>query len=93
MRFRILPKIHDFSDAKGNVYHPGDTVELPEEQYLGLPWLEPVEDMPIKVEAEAPPPEINASSRVESVEEAPPERRRRRGTPEIGKIEPTPTDQ
>ena len=79
MRFRILPKIHDFSDAKGNVYHPGDTVELPEEQYLGLPWLEPVEEKPIKVEAEAPSPEaIVAPSPSEPAEEAQPERRRAR---------------
>ena len=77
MRFRILPKIHDFSDAKGNVYHPGDTVELPEEQYLGLPWLEPVEEKPIKVETEAPPPEeIAIPMPAEPAEEAQPERRR-----------------
>ena len=46
LRFRILAKIHDFTDAKGNVYHLGDSVELPEEQYLGLPWLEPIENKP-----------------------------------------------
>jgi len=46
LRFKILPKIHDFSDAQGNVYRPGDTVELPEEKYLGLNWLEPIEEKP-----------------------------------------------
>ena len=46
MKFKILPKIHDFSDAHGNVYRPGDTVELPEEKYLGLNWLEPIEEKP-----------------------------------------------
>jgi len=44
MRFIILPKIHDFTDAQGHVYRPGDTVELPEELYLGLDWLKPVEE-------------------------------------------------
>jgi hypothetical protein len=48
LKFKILPKIHDFSDAQGNVYRPGDTVELPEEKYLGLNWLEPIEEKPIE---------------------------------------------
>ena len=77
MRFRILPKIDDFTDALGNIYHPGDTVELPEELYLGLPWLEPVEEKPIEIQAKATTPDGDIPPiPIESVEDAPQERRR-----------------
>jgi predicted transcriptional regulator len=42
MKFKILPKVHSFSDKDGIKHLPGDIVELPE-TYLGDNWLEPVE--------------------------------------------------
>ena len=58
MKFKILPKIHDFTDAQGNRHFPGDIVDLPE-IYLGFDWLEPVPE-PILTPVEVPvaPPEI-----------------------------------
>jgi hypothetical protein len=47
MKFKILPKIHDFSDAHGNTYYPGDVVDLPV-SYLGESWLEPVDKVDVK---------------------------------------------
>jgi hypothetical protein len=47
MKFKILPKIHDFSDAQGHTYYPGDIVDLPP-SYLGETWLEPVDKVDIK---------------------------------------------
>jgi len=86
MKFRILPKIHDFSDARGNTYQPGDTVELPEEQYFGLPWLEPVRDTAPKLEKEASTEVVEAAPSVEPAE-AQPEKKRRKTTPEIIRAE------
>jgi len=51
-KFRILPKVDSFADAKGNQYKPGDVVELPR-TYLGETWLELVEE-PKKVKAPVP---------------------------------------
>ena len=42
-KFRILPKVASFADAKGDQYKPGDVVELPR-TYLGETWLEPVQE-------------------------------------------------
>jgi hypothetical protein len=70
LKFKILPKIHDFSDAQGNVYRPGDTVELPEENYLGLNWLEPIEEKPTESDMEM--------SQEKASEPTPPEKPRQR---------------
>jgi len=42
VKFRILPKVNRFTDAKGVRHKPGDIVDLPT-SYLGESWLEPVE--------------------------------------------------
>ena len=55
MKFKILPKIHDFSDAQGHTYYPGDIVDLPV-SYLGETWLEPVDKIDIKT------PEVKTES-------------------------------
>jgi hypothetical protein len=47
MKFKILPKIHDFSDAQGHTYYPGDIVDLPV-SYLGVTWLKPVDKVDVK---------------------------------------------
>ena len=47
MKFKILPKVHSFSDAHGNKYYPGDIVDLPP-SYLGETWLEPVDQVEVK---------------------------------------------
>ena len=49
MKFKILPKVRSFTDAKGVVHLPGEVLDLPE-TYKGETWLEPVEK-PKKVEA------------------------------------------
>jgi predicted transcriptional regulator len=43
MKFKILPKVHGFTDNDGIKHLPGDIVELPE-SYLGENWLEPVDE-------------------------------------------------
>jgi len=52
VKFRILPKVNRFTDAKGVRHKPGDIVDLPA-SYLGESWLEPVEKSK-KVKAPAP---------------------------------------
>ncbi len=47
MKFRILPKTKSFSDAHGNIFYPGDVVDLPV-SYLGETWLEPVDKVDVK---------------------------------------------
>ena len=63
MKFKILPKVSGFVDARGVEHLPGEIVDLPA-TYLGESWLEPAEE-PKKVEV--PPPKI------EKVEEKPSE--------------------
>jgi hypothetical protein len=48
VRFRILRKVHGFTDAKGLHHLPGEIVDLPA-CYEGESWLERV-DKPTKVE-------------------------------------------
>jgi hypothetical protein len=80
LKFKILPKIHDFSDAHGNVYRPGDTVELPEEKYLGLNWLEPIEEKPSEsdrgVSPSAEPVKVAEAEGVTPSEKPKPRRRK-----------------
>jgi len=48
IKFKILPKVANFTDAQGVERYPGDIVDLPE-SYKGENWLEPVK-------TEIPPP-------------------------------------
>jgi len=48
VKFKILPKVHGFTDAKGVHHLPGEIVDLPT-SYEGETWLE-------KVEIEKPKP-------------------------------------
>lgn len=45
MKFKILPKVHGFTDAQGIPHLPGEIVDLPI-SYLGETWLKPVEEKP-----------------------------------------------
>jgi hypothetical protein len=62
VKFRILPKVHGFTDAKGVHHQPGEIVELPA-TYEGESWLERV-DKPTKVEA--PPAKVEPIAEVKS---------------------------
>jgi hypothetical protein len=48
VKFRILPKVHGFTDTKGVTHLPGEIIDLPA-TYEGESWLERV-DKPAKVE-------------------------------------------
>lgn len=67
MKFRILPKVHGFTDAKGVTHLPGEIVDLPA-TYEGESWLERI-DKPLKVEVPAaklePAAEVNTESPLE----------------------------
>jgi len=54
VKFKILPKVHGFTDANGAPHLPGEIVDLPE-SYKGETWLEPVEKEP---EVKAPPAKV-----------------------------------
>jgi hypothetical protein len=62
VKFRILPKVHGFTDARGVHHLPGETVELPP-SYEGESWLERV-DKPVKVEV--PPAKVEPVAEVKS---------------------------
>jgi len=62
MKFKILPKVRSFTDAKGVEHKPGDIVDLPE-SYKGETWLEPVEK-PKKVEV--PPTKVEPAAEEKS---------------------------
>lgn len=62
-KFRILPKVQSFADAKGNQYKPGDIVELPA-RYASFNWLEPLKK-PKK--PKAPPAKVEPASEVKPV--------------------------
>jgi hypothetical protein len=62
VKFKILPKVHGFTDAKGITHAPGEVVELPP-SYEGESWLERVEPekpvptmVEVKVEEKKPVP-------------------------------------
>jgi hypothetical protein len=42
VKFKILPKVHGFTDAKGMHHLPGEIVDLPA-TYEGESWLERVD--------------------------------------------------
>jgi hypothetical protein len=48
VKFKILPKVHGFTDAQGVTHQPGEIVDLPP-AYEGESWLEHI-DKPAKVE-------------------------------------------
>jgi hypothetical protein len=50
LKFRILPKVHRFTDANGQTHLPGEIVDLPA-SYLGENWLQRIEPLqkPVKV--------------------------------------------
>jgi hypothetical protein len=58
VKFRVLPKVHGFTDTEGVTHLPGDIVDLPA-SYKGETWLESLEPEPkimvppAKVEAPA----------------------------------------
>jgi hypothetical protein len=60
VKFKILPKIHGFTDAKGIHHLPGEIVDLPA-TYEGESWLERV-DKPAKVEV--PPAKVEPIAEV-----------------------------
>ena len=62
MKFKILPKVHGFTDAKGIHHLPGEIVDLPS-SYEGESWLERV-DKPSKVEV--PPAKAEPIAEVKS---------------------------
>ena len=62
MKFRILPKVHGFTDAKGMHHLPGEVVDLPS-SYEGESWLERV-DKPSKVEV--PPAKVEPIAEVKT---------------------------
>lgn len=64
-KFKILPKVHSFTDAKGVEHKPGDTVDLPE-SYLGETWLKPVKE---EIAPVVPPSEVQPAS--ESIPDVP----------------------
>jgi hypothetical protein len=61
IKFKILPKVANFTDAQGREHYPGDIVDL-SESYKGENWLEPlkievlpsVEAKPIPLETKKP---------------------------------------
>ena len=67
MKFKILPKVHGFTDAQGVHHLPGETVDLPP-SYAGETWLEPVEK-PSK--PKAPPAKIEKAEEKTPEEEKP----------------------
>ena len=60
MKFKILPKVHGFTDAKGIHHLPGEIVDLPA-TYEGESWLERV-DKPTKIEV--PPAKVEPIAEV-----------------------------
>ena len=63
IKFKILPKVANFTDAQGVEHYPCDIVDLPE-SYKGESWLEPVEKpKPVEV----PPAKIEAISKAKSL--------------------------
>ena len=60
MKFKILPKVHGFTDAQGIHHLPGEIVELPA-SYEGESWLERV-DKPTKIEV--PPAKVEPVAEV-----------------------------
>jgi hypothetical protein len=61
VKFKILPKVHGFTDAQGVTHQPGEIVDLPP-SYEGESWLERV-DKPSKVEV--PPAQVEHVAKVE----------------------------
>jgi hypothetical protein len=53
VKFKILPKVANFTNAQSVEHYPGDIVDLPE-SYRGENWLEPVK-VEIRPPAEAKP--------------------------------------
>ncbi len=66
MKFKILPKVHSFSDAQGVAHKPGEVVDLPA-TYEGETWLERVDPVPVVA---AVPGKIEPVAPVEPVAEA-----------------------
>jgi hypothetical protein len=65
LRFRLKigkGSVQEFTDASGNVYKPGEVVDLPS-SYLGEVWLERVDPLPVVA---AVPGKIEAATVVES---------------------------
>jgi hypothetical protein len=62
VKFKILPKVHGFTDAKGMHHLPGEIVDLPP-TYDGESWLERV-DKPGKVEV--PPAKVEPIAEVKT---------------------------
>jgi len=67
MKFKILPKVHGFTDAKGVHHLPGEIVDLPV-SYKGETWLEPVEpeSKPVIPPAKLEAPESAAAAPLEA---------------------------
>jgi len=60
VKFKVLPKVHGSTDAKGMHHLPGEVVDLPS-SYEGESWLERV-DKPSKVEV--PPAKVDPIAKV-----------------------------
>ncbi len=65
-KFKILPKVHSFSDAAGVKHLPGEVVDLPA-SYEGETWLKRVDPVPVVA---AVPGKIEPIVPVEPVAEA-----------------------
>jgi len=64
LKFKILPKVHSFTDGAGVTHYPGEIVDLPP-SYKGETWLNEVEK-----KSEEKVPEMKIEPATEPVPEA-----------------------